>query len=96
MLIHNDSDVEAEQDRWWSLSSATATLGVNRITTLTILDDEQVVTFGAAAYAVTEGGASVSLAIPDPSRRAHPGRHDRHLPERGPAARRSPTSTIAP
>ena len=40
VLIHNDSDVEANKTVVVTLSSATATLGVNRVTTLTILDDE--------------------------------------------------------
>ena len=40
VLIHNDSDVEANKTVVVMLSSATATLGTNRVTTLTILDDE--------------------------------------------------------
>src|SRR6185295_8087808 len=63
VLIHNDADVETNKTVVVTLSSATATLGAHRITTLTILDDEQVVTFGAAAYAVTEGVASMAIPI---------------------------------
>jgi Calx-beta domain len=40
VLIHNDSDVEANRTVVVTLSSVTATLGANRVTTLTILDDE--------------------------------------------------------
>jgi hypothetical protein len=40
VLIHNDSDVEANKTVVVTLSSATAKLGANRVITLTILDDE--------------------------------------------------------
>jgi hypothetical protein len=40
VLIHNDADVEANKTVVVTLSSLTATVGANRATTLTIVDDE--------------------------------------------------------
>jgi hypothetical protein len=63
VLIHNDSAPEGNETVVVTLSSATATLGANRVATLTILDDEPALTFSAAAYTATEGTASMAIPI---------------------------------
>ena len=63
MLIHDDSIPEGNETVVITLSSATATIGPNRTTTVTILDDEPALTFSAPAYSATEGTASVVIPI---------------------------------
>jgi len=63
MLIHDDSLPEGNETVVITLSSATATIGTNRITTVTILDDEPALTFSAPAYSATEGPASKAIPI---------------------------------
>ena len=63
VLIHNDSAPEGNETVAVTLSSSQATLGANRVTTLTILDDEPALTFSAAAYTATEGTASMAIPI---------------------------------
>jgi len=61
--IINDLDPEGNQTVIVKLSSSTATIGPIGTTTLTILDDEQAITFSSPAYAVTEGIPSIAIPI---------------------------------
>jgi len=61
--ITNDGLPEGNETVIVTLSSATAILGLVKTTTLTILDDEQALTFSAAAYTVTEGILSIGIPI---------------------------------
>jgi subtilisin family serine protease len=63
VLINNDGLAEGNETVIVTLSSPTATLGLVKTTTLTILDDEQALSFSAAAYSVTEGTASIGIPI---------------------------------
>jgi bacillolysin len=63
--INNDDDPEGNETVIVTLSnpSGGARLGPIRTTTLTIVDDEQALTFSAAAYTVAEGTRTMAIPI---------------------------------
>jgi hypothetical protein len=63
VAIQDDFVAEGNETVVVTLSSAAATVGPVHVTTLTILDDEQVLSFSAPTYLVTEGTASMAIPI---------------------------------
>jgi len=63
VLIHDNRGGGRQQDRRGHPERHDRHARPVAVATLTILDDEQVMAFGAATYALTEGGAA-SMSIP--------------------------------